>query len=401
MRIKTISITLIILFSGIFSFSLYSSNFELKARIESVRSGNIITAIFREKPLVGNYSVIDAERVVGSFRLLDILERKPNGWRAVGRAYIVNEKYSYLIRAGADIALSLRKKAIPESFKRKTFYKDRLEYKKEIILLTDKRKMVLIPAGKFYFGSDAGDRDEYPLSVRDTGAFYIDRYEVSNRDFRKFADSTRNNYPEYWENTIIDLEGNFKSDYLADIPARVTYYEAVEYSRWAGKRLPTEKEWEKAARGLLNSENPKRIYPWGNSFDPERVNSFELWMNAQTGKLLKEKFGLKTASLLPVYVLESEGKSPFGVVNMSGNVPEWTSSWYLPHEGNNIIDGSFGKQFRVIKGGAWYESHRSLRISNREKGGIPSLRSDRTAGLRCVKDPGLSDRDFEYTKREK
>jgi formylglycine-generating enzyme required for sulfatase activity len=143
------------------------------------------------------------------------------------------------------------------------------------------KNMVLVPAGTSLMGDDC--RESYLPS------FYIDIYQVTNREFKEFLPS--HTFPPE----------------MADRPVvRVSWYEARDYALWRGKRLPTEEEWEKAARGTNG-----QIFPWGNEFDPKKVNTAE-------GRV---------GALTPVYKYK-EGRSPYGCYDMAGNCVEWTASWY-------------------------------------------------------------------------
>jgi len=93
-----------------------------------------------------------------------------------------------------------------------------------------------------------------------------------------------------------------------------------------------------------------------------------------------------TRGPVPVNIFDGPGNSPYGLVNMSGNAPEWTSSWYRAYPGNNNPDKRYGKQVKVIRGGAWYSERYRVRVSSRDIGGVPNIYNDYIAGFRCAKD---------------
>jgi formylglycine-generating enzyme required for sulfatase activity len=171
------------------------------------------------------------------------------------------------------------------------------------------------------------------------------------------------------------------------LPVLVTNREAEAYARWADKALPSEEQWEKAARGEGVS-----VYPWGDGFDPEKVNSAEFWASETVGKALKMRYGVNSPGLLPVDSLP-QGASPFGAVNMSGNALEWTSSWYRPYRGNSRIIGAYGTQYKVLRGGEFCSDRHRIRITNREIGATPNRDLDFVAGFRCAREARATDRD--------
>jgi formylglycine-generating enzyme required for sulfatase activity len=175
--------------------------------------------------------------------------------------------------------------------------------------------MILVPAGEVRIGSLPGDKwsddDELPQRVVDVAAFYIDQFEVTNIDYKRFVDATGWRPPPGWK------EGRYPEELDFYPVVEVTWWDATAYARWAGKRLPTEEEWEKAACGT-----DERRFPWGEEFDPERANN--------------------DIDLLPV-VSKLEGAGPFGAVNMAGNVAEWTASVYAPYPRLDAeLPGAFG-----------------------------------------------------------
>ena len=201
--------------------------------------------------------------------------------------------------------------------------------------------MVYVPAGSFIMGSIYGDPDERPRHMTSTGAYFIDKYEVSNAEFAKF-DSTFT-YPEGREN----------------YPVIVTWQQANAYAIWAGKRLPSEKEWEKAARGTDG-----RIFPWGNTYD----ETFVVWD-------LRHPRGSAIA----------RPESPYGCVDMAGSVWEWTADWYQPYPGNEVPMEQYGEKFKVMRGGSNFNNHSFVRTTQRYYV-PPQTTAHYPVGFRCVKD---------------
>jgi formylglycine-generating enzyme required for sulfatase activity len=192
--------------------------------------------------------------------------------------------------------------------------------------------MVLIPAGEFIMGTDVRLSDEGPQHKVYLPDYYIDIYEVTNLQYKKFNDATHGRSPRNWRNRTFP-EGK------ADHPVvYVSWEDANAYCQWAGKRLPTDQEWEKAARGTDG-----RMFPWGDEFDTAKANTPLRWQEIG-------RFGDTT----PVGSFE-QGKSPFGVYDMSGNVWEWTSSWYEAYPGNKTKSESYGERYKTLKGGSWFD----------------------------------------------
>ena len=191
----------------------------------------------------------------------------------------------------------------------------------------DTVSMALIPGGKFIMGSNERWDDEAPEYIESVNKFYIDRYEVTNAEYEKFTYGTKREEPYHWPNGKIPRgKKNHPVIY-------VSWHDASEYCKWKGKRLPTEQEWEKSARG--DSGN---IYPWGNT-----------WATNKSNHPYKGSTGTEPVGSYP------NGKSPYGLYDMSGNVWEWVDSFYLPHPGNNINRGEYGMDKRVLKGGSWFD----------------------------------------------
>ena len=192
--------------------------------------------------------------------------------------------------------------------------------------------MVTIPAGKFTMGTDERLSDEGPQHEVYLDAFKIDKYEVTNLQYKKFIDETGRRSPSHFRNRTYP-EG--KVDHPVTF---VSWQDAKAYCEWAGKRLPTDKEWEKAARGTDG-----RTYPWGNDFAIENANTPIRWQSL-------DKFG----DTLPIGAFP-KGVSPYGLYDMSGNVWEWTESWYQAYPGNKTFSESYGERYKTLKGGSWFD----------------------------------------------
>jgi formylglycine-generating enzyme required for sulfatase activity len=202
------------------------------------------------------------------------------------------------------------------------------------------KDMILIPAGEFLMGSDRVDTegkthefgfakplylDEHPRQTITLPAFLIDRYEVAQGAYATFVAATGWPSPKHW------VDGRPPSGTHRLPVTGVNWHDAQRYCEWRGKRLPTEAEWEKAARGADGRE-----FPWGNDYDGHKANTGD----AGRG-------GLVEGGSFP------EGRSPYGVDDMAGNAWEWTSDWYLPHPNNTYESAQFGRTFKVLKGGGW------------------------------------------------
>ena len=238
--------------------------------------------------------------------------------------------------------------------------------------------MILIPAGPFLMGSSDEEiekisRDlahgeltpgagwfaaERPQNEAHVEEFYINKYEVTNAQYREFIQATGHTLPRHW------MGGTYPKG-KADHPVSyVSWEDADAYCKWVGKRLPTEIEWEKAARGT-----DARIWPWGDTFDVEKCN-VESW----------EGSGSRPVGSYP------NGVSPYGVYDMAGNVWEWTDSWYDAYPGSTHTSPEFGAELRVMRGGSWYH-YNSLgpigaRCASRDKQ-VPQGVSN-VVGFRCA-----------------
>jgi len=221
--------------------------------------------------------------------------------------------------------------------------------------------MVAIPAGPFIMGSDAGDPEDSPAHDVDLPAFEIDKFEVTNADFDAFAEET--GYVTYAEkqgfSSWRDQWGIGEENHPV---VMVTWDDAQAYCEWLGKRLPTEVEWEKVARGTDG-----RVFPWGNDWDPNKAN-------------VKER-GLRGTSAVGSF---GAGASPYGADDMVGNVWEWTADWYQPYPGNTVADPYYGEKFRVTRGGGWFDEEAQATAFNRNAAD-PSKTANDDLGFRCAR----------------
>ncbi len=209
------------------------------------------------------------------------------------------------------------------------------------ILKAEAREMVLVPEGPFTRGSSEADilwaakqfhsesldwyRDETPAHNATLPAFEVDKFEVTFGDYALFMEATGKQPPREFENSRLN--------HPRQPVVSVSWQDAKDYCAWEKKRLPTEAEWEKAARGT-----DKQHYPWGNEPDALNANirgKGDSFRNTSPGG----KF--------------PEGASPYGAMDMSGNVWEWTEDWYRPYPGNEYPNDFYGERFKVIKGGSW------------------------------------------------
>lgn len=267
-----------------------------------------------------------------------------------------------------------------ESFQVPVVYSPTLKPGDTRIWAKDESAMVYVPAGLFRMGSDDSDpdaaEDEKPHHQVHLGAFWMDRTEVTNAQYERcvedlacspptsFAASTRDSYfanSEFEKYPVIYVDWN----------------RANAYCTWAGKRLPTEAEWEKVARGTDN-----RMYPWGNAFDGSKLNFCDIscaldWRNVDWDD--------GHADTAPVGSYP-EGRSPYGALDMLGNVWEWVADWYdvsyyVGSPGKNP-SGPLSGYRKAIRGGAWDLFQGASRVANRY-GGIPSDADD-NVGFRCA-----------------
>lgn len=241
-----------------------------------------------------------------------------------------------------------------------------------------------IPAGTFRMGTDRAKSDSQnrPEHVVNTGAYRIDKYPVTNAQYARFVVATGHRPPLHWDG------GRIPPGLELHPVTMVSWYDANRYAAWAGKRLPTEAEWEKAARGA-----DARRWPWGNEMDVSRLNTY--YSVGSTTDVLR----------FPT------GASPYGVLDMAGNVNQWTADDFLAYEGTDASPELFlgkvavaatpadqamrvvdmvptSQRYKVLRGGSWKSDPFSTASYHRNFA-WPHYASD-FFGFRCASDVPLS-----------
>jgi len=218
-------------------------------------------------------------------------------------------------------------------------------------------QMELVPAENFMMGSNDGSKDEKPVHVVYLDSYYIDIYEVTTGLYRACVNAGACQQPQD--------TGRYKYSYFDDHPVVwVNWFMAKAYCEWRGAQLPTEAQWEKAARGVDG-----RIYPWGADIKATYANYA----------------GVNTAAI-GSYIKD---KSPYGIYDMGGNVSEWVGDWYSDayyqtSPSSNPLGPNSG-QYRVLRGGSWYDNSLGVR-SDRRGWNFPTNSHD-NIGFRCSRMP--------------
>lgn len=219
---------------------------------------------------------------------------------------------------------------------------------------------VRVPAGELRMGSMEEDEDARPVHLVQLSAFWIGKLEVTREQYEQFVKATGHPLPRHWKNKLLSMP---------NCPViGVSWHDASAFAAWAGGRLPTEAEWEYAARG-----GTSRRYPWGDE-EPDPVRAV-CHLDVGFGGT-KAVGGAK------------EGASPFGALDMAGNVFEWCADWYgercyaaSPRENPK---GPAQGDLRVIRGGAWISLPDACRAAARAK--LPPASKSTLVGLRMVRD---------------
>lgn len=266
----------------------------------------------------------------------------------------------------------------------------------------------LVPAGEFLMGiseeearrwhEEFGGKLEWymdatPQHTVDLPAYYIGRYPVTQAQYARFVQETDHRVPyvdpkehEWARPYNWDRRRKRPPQGLEDHPVvLVSWEDAVAYCEWAGLRLPTEAEWEKAARGTDG-----RLYPWGNKWASSKCNSAEQWAGRALrtynewdkwwGEMRKKGWGGQARTTL-VGAYSPAGDSPYGCSDMAGNVWEWCADWYKGYPHTTCQRTEFGETYRVLRGGSWCTLRSRVRSAYRNWD-YPDYRSD-NLGFRC------------------
>jgi serine/threonine-protein kinase len=239
----------------------------------------------------------------------------------------------------------------------------------------DDMTLLYVPAGEFTMGSEDGADDEKPIHTVYLDAFWIDQTEVTNAMYARCVNAGVCDSPNAIESyTRNSYYGNADFDNYPVI--FVSWDNANNYCSWADRRLPTETEWEKAARG----ENAN-VYPWGDTFDGSLVNFCDT--NCSLG-WKNDSFDDGFADTSPVGYYPA-GASPYGALDMAGNVWEWVADWYDAYPGNTVSDDDYGQTYRVLRGGAWFFNDGSVRSALRNWNNPAN--ASYYYGFRCSRSP--------------
>jgi formylglycine-generating enzyme required for sulfatase activity/regulator of sirC expression with transglutaminase-like and TPR domain len=245
------------------------------------------------------------------------------------------------------------------------------------VALSVPKNMILIPKGYFLMGAYGHGDDEAPEHKVYLDAFYIDKYEVTTTEFAEFLNDVKI-YKQFYKDSkfgMLVLEKDFRPRKgLESYPINnVTWFGAAAFCKWKNQRLPSEAEWEKAARGTDGN-----FFPWGNSpITPQKARYRQDWTEEIAHRVM-----------VPVNSMP-EGKSQFGLFHMLGNVKEWVDDWYdreyYKEENHNLNPkGQIGGEFKVLKGGSWRDL-RSFVYASFRNNSHPNTALD-DYGFRCAQD---------------
>ncbi|HDQ71954.1 MAG TPA: hypothetical protein ENN19_07635 [Chloroflexi bacterium] len=246
--------------------------------------------------------------------------------------------------------------------------KEKAKLPRTLVWGRDGKEMIYIEGGEFTMGGGGLD-NEQPAHQVHVDDFYIDRYPVTNEEYKRFVDATGRHVPYYTVEWADAGHYNWDPDERTPPPGKerhpvvlVSWDDARAYAEWAGKRLPTEAEWERAARGT-----DARRWPWGDEFVGARCNTKESGLGG-------------TAA---VDAFSPSCDSPDGVADMVGNVWEWTSSLFrpYPYDAHDGRESQAAEGWRVLRGGSWSNDLDRARCTARLDGDFLFFKN---VGFRCA-----------------
>lgn len=373
MRKKIIIVPIFLVFLAATCF-LYAQN-ETQAQSAKPKTdfGSVIKVISKDEIMidVGLFDKIKTDDVVEIMKTTQITdpvtgevtgeEDKAIAW---GRIIFAKEKYSY-----AKIEAEMGPSEITSGDKVRKLLHQEINWHK------DNSVMILIPAGEFMMGSPGGqgDTDEVPQHQVFLNLYYLDKYEVTNSQYAAFVNQwgkeTDENgnamfFSHEWGIKKINKKWQAAKGYENFPMVNVTWFGANQYAKWAGKRLPTEAEWEKAARS-----GSKTSYYFGN--EALKLDDYAWYYNNSGGKT--NPVGQKSANV-------------WGFYDMYGNVAEWCQDWYqagfYKRSATKNPKGAFTGNFRVVRGGSWAFPAKNCRSAKRDF--LPQDFAGFSCGFRCA-----------------
>jgi len=371
---KKIGIILVFLVFFIAANDLFSQN-DVQSQIVKPKTdlGSVIKVISKDEIMidVGLFDKIKIDDVIEITKITQTTdpvtgevvgeEDKAIAW---GRIIFAKEKYSY---AKIEAVVGLGEIASGDKVRRLLH--------QEIKWEKDNSKMVLIPAGEFMLGSPEGqgDTDEIPQHQVFLSLYYIDKYEVTNSQYAVFVNQwgkeTDENgnamfFSHEWGIKKINEKWQAAKGYENFPMVNVTWFGANQYAKWAGKRLPTEAEWEKAARS-----GSKTRYYFGN--EGLKLDEYAWYYNNSAGKT--SSVGQKSVNI-------------WGIYDMYGNVAEWCQDWYqsdfYKKSATRNPKGSLMGSFKVVRGGSWASPAKNCRSAKRDF--LPQDFAGFSCGFRCA-----------------
>jgi serine/threonine-protein kinase len=229
----------------------------------------------------------------------------------------------------------------------------------------DEVELVLIPAGEFTMGHK-DSYDTLPVRRMNLPAFYIDKYEVTNKRYKRFIDATGYKVPWSQDPAVAAYAWNWQKrmypEGKGDDPVvLINWEDARAFCAWAGKTIPSEAQWEKAARGANG-----KSYPWGNAWEAAKANTSES--------------GVKQTA--PAGSFKAD-VSEYGVNDLAGNVSEWVEEWFAPYPGNPMTNYEERDKYKILRGGSWDYAH-SIANGYHRQYALPQSQMA-AIGFRCVK----------------